>query len=92
MTALQSLCGIATLSSVVIAAGLATCGGSTRQEKVSDGVRAIARKAQRRVQRKFDHLADEKGKCAQVAVVAVAREQAGFLLAIARDPHIQATT
>ena len=56
-----------------------------RQEKVSDEVRAIARKAQRRLHRKFHHLAYEKGKSAQVAVVAVARELAGFLWAIGQQ-------
>ena len=61
-----------------------------RQEKVSDEVRAIARKAQRRLHRKFHHLVYEKGKNAKVAVVAVARELAGFLWAIAREPQLTA--
>jgi len=57
----------------------------TRNAIVSDEVRRIAWKAQRRLHRKFQHLVFEKGKAPQVAVVAVARELAGFLWAIGQE-------
>ena len=49
-----------------------------RNALVSDKVRQIAWKAQKRLHRKFHHLVYEKGKSPHVAVVAVARELAGF--------------
>jgi len=57
----------------------------TRNALVSDEVSKIAWKAQKRLHRKFHHLVHEKGKAPQVAVVAVARELAGFLWAIAQE-------
>ena len=62
-----------------------------RNAKVSDEVRAIARKAQKRLHRKFQHLIYEKGKPRQVAVIAVARELAGFLWAIGQEPALTRT-
>lgn len=62
-----------------------------RNTLVSPEVRKIAWKAQKRLQRKFHHLAYEKGKPPQVAVVAVARELAGFIWAIGQEPTLLAT-
>lgn len=62
-----------------------------RNALVSDAVRKIAWKAQKRLHRKFHHLVYEKGKPSQVAVVAVARELAGFLWAIAQEDQLAAT-
>jgi transposase len=148
ITALQSLRGIATISSVVIAAEIgdlrrfasagafmsfvglvpseSSSGGRTRRGTitktgnrhvrrilveaawhyfkpvqmsralrarnalVSDAVRKIAWKAQKRLHRKFHDLAYDKGKPPQVAVVAVARELAGFLWAIAQEEKLLA--
>jgi transposase len=56
-----------------------------RNALVSDEVSKVAWKAQKRLHRKFEHLVFEKGKAPQVAVVAVARELAGFLWAIAQE-------
>jgi len=61
-----------------------------RNAKVSDEVRKIAWKAQKRLHRKFRHLVYEKGKPSQVAVVAVARELAGFLWAIGQEEQLLA--
>ena len=61
-----------------------------RNAKVSDEVRQIAWKAQKRLHRKFHHLVYEKGKAPQVAVVAVARELAGFLWAIGQQRELLA--
>lgn len=63
----------------------------TRNAKVSDEVRKIAWKAQKRLHRKFHRLVYEKGKAPQVAVVAVARELAGFLWAIGQQEQLLAT-
>ena len=49
-----------------------------RNALVSDEVRRISWKAQKRLHRKFHHLVYEKGKSPQVAVVAVARELGGL--------------
>lgn len=62
-----------------------------RNALVSDAVRKIAWKAQKRLQRKFNHLVYEKGKPPQVAVVAVARELAGFLWAIGQESELLAS-
>ena len=59
-----------------------------RSAKVSDEVRKIAWKAQKRLHRKFQHLVYERDKPPQVAVVAVARELAGFLWAIAQGASL----
>lgn len=61
-----------------------------RNALVSDEVSKIAWKAQKRLHRKFQHLMLEKGKAPQVAVVAVARELAGFLWAIAQEDRLLA--
>ena len=61
-----------------------------RNAKVSDEVRAIAWKAQKRLYRKFRHLIHEKGKQRNVAVIAVARELAGFLWAIGQEQTLTA--
>lgn len=61
-----------------------------RNALVSDEVRGIAWKAQKRLHRKFHHLCYEKGKSPQVAVVAVARELAGFLWAIGQQKRLLA--
>lgn len=55
-----------------------------RREQVSEGVRSIAEKAERRLSRKFQHLT-QKGKRSQSVVTAVAREFVGFVWAIARE-------
>ena len=62
-----------------------------RNAQTSAAVQKIARRAQRRLHRKFHHLVHEKGKRPNVAVVAVARELAGFIWAIAREPELLAT-
>jgi len=62
-----------------------------RNAKVSDAVRKIAWKAQKRLHRKFQHLLYEKGKPSQVAVIAVARELAGFIWAIGQEGELTAT-
>lgn len=61
-----------------------------RNAKASDAVRTIAWKAQKRLHRKFHHLVYEKGKPSQVAVIAVARELAGFVWAIGREQRLTA--
>lgn len=61
-----------------------------RNALVSDEVRKIAWKAQKRLHRKFHHLIYEKGKPPQVAVIAVARELAGFLWAIGQERELLA--
>lgn len=61
-----------------------------RNAKVSDEVRAIAWKAQKRLHRKFQHLVFEKGKQRNVAAIAVARELAGFLWAIGQEQTLTA--
>ena len=61
-----------------------------RNALVSDEVRKIAWKAQKRLRRKFHHLVYEQGKPPQVAVVAVARELAGFLWAIGQERELLA--
>ena len=61
-----------------------------RNALVSDEVRKIAWKAQKRLHRKFHHMVYEKNKLSQVAVVAVARELAGFLWAIAQEDQLLA--
>ena len=61
-----------------------------RNAKVSDEVRKIAWKAQKRLHRKFRHMLYEKGKASQVAVIAVARELAGFIWAIGQEERLTA--
>ena len=61
-----------------------------RNQLVSEEVRKIAWRAQKRLHRKFHHLLYEKGKPPQVAVIAVARELAGFLWAIGQEPQLLA--
>jgi transposase len=61
-----------------------------RNKLVSDEVGRIAWKAQQRLHRKFHHLVYEKGKPSQVAVIAVARELAGFLWAIGQQERLLA--
>ncbi len=59
-----------------------------RNALVSNEVRAIAWKAQKRLHRKFHRPCYEKGKSPQVAVVAVALELAGFLWAIGQQERL----
>jgi transposase len=61
-----------------------------RQEAVSPAVRAIAQKAIRRLQTKFRDLMENKCKNGKVAVVAVARELAGFIWAIGQEEELLA--
>ena len=61
-----------------------------RNAKVSDAVRQIAWRAQKRLYRKFRHLAYDKGKSPQLAVTAVARELAGFVWAIGQQQQLLA--
>jgi len=61
-----------------------------RSQLVSDDVRTISWKAQKRLHRKFHHLVYEKGKPPQVAVIAVARELAGFIWAIGQEQKLLA--
>jgi transposase len=62
-----------------------------RNQRVSDRVREIAWKAQTRLHRKFGRLIYEKHKSPQVAVVALARELAGFLWAIGQEEQLLAS-
>ena len=62
-----------------------------RNAQVSGEVRQIAWQAQKRLHRKFKHLAYDKGKSPQLAVTAVARELAGFVWAIGRESNLLAT-
>ena len=55
-----------------------------RARDVSEPVRAIAWKAQKRLHGRYGRLV-HRGKVAQVAIVAVAREELGFLWAIGRQ-------
>lgn len=56
-----------------------------RQQCVTAPIRAIALKAQTRLHRRYEYLTTKKGKPAQVAVTAVARELLGFIWAISRQ-------
>jgi transposase len=58
-----------------------------RSSTVAAGVRAIAWKAQARLFRRMGRLLD-RGKTPQKAVVALARELAGFVWAIAQEPTL----
>jgi transposase len=62
-----------------------------RNQLVSDQVRQIAWKAQTRLHRKFRRLIYEKHKSPQVAIVALARELAGFLWAIGQEEQLLAS-
>lgn len=62
-----------------------------RQEQVSPEVREIAKTAIKRLQKKFRHLLEEKCKNAKLAVVAIARELAGFIWAIGQEDKLLAT-
>lgn len=59
-----------------------------RQAGVAADTIAIAWKAQQRLYRRFQDL-QNAGKPAQKVVVALARELAGFLWAVATQPHLQ---
>lgn len=60
-----------------------------RNQGVAEGVRAIAWKAQKRLNNRYYQLA-RKGKNPQKAVVAVARELAGFLWAVGQQTQLLA--
>jgi transposase len=60
-----------------------------RNEGVAPEVQAIAWKAQQRLHRRYGRL-QRRGKCRQQVVTAVARELAGFVWAIARQPALVA--
>jgi len=60
-----------------------------RNKPVSDGVRQIAWKAQKRLHRRMYHLI-HNGKNKKTAVIAVARELAGFIWAVAQEPELLA--
>ena len=62
-----------------------------RNAHVSDEVRKIAWHAQKRLHRKFKHLAFEKGKSSQLSATAVARELAGFVWAIGQQSNLLTT-
>ena len=59
----------------------------SRNALVSEEVRKIAWQAQKRLHRKYRHLAWEKGKAPQLVATALARELAGFVWAIGRQPN-----
>ena len=61
-----------------------------RNAKVSEEVRKIAWRAQKRLHRKYEHLVYSKGKLKKVAVIAVARELAGFIWAIGQERQLTA--
>jgi transposase len=58
-----------------------------RRKRCPEKVQRIARKAQERLHRKFWRMVN-KGKRSQVAVMAVARELAGFVWGIARESRM----
>lgn len=60
-----------------------------RQEGLPASVQAIAWKAQIRLHKKYRHLILDKGKSAQVAITAVARELLGFVWAAACEVERQ---
>lgn len=60
-----------------------------RNEGVADGVRQIAWRAQNRLHQRLGRLR-MRGKCSQKAVVAVARELAGFIWAIGQEEQLLA--
>lgn len=62
-----------------------------RLDAVSPEVRQISLQAIRRLQSKFRHLLHDKKKNSQVAVVAVARELAGFIWAIGQQQNLIAS-
>jgi transposase len=55
-----------------------------RNQGVAEGVRRIAWEAQKRLHKRFYHLI-KKGKASQKAVIATARELAGFIWAVGRE-------
>jgi transposase len=59
-----------------------------RGRDASEAVRAIAWKAQKRLYSRYHRLVT-KGKVAQVAITAVAREELGFIWAIARQVMVE---
>ncbi|MEA1938688.1 MAG: IS110 family transposase [Pseudomonadota bacterium] len=61
-----------------------------RNKPVADGVRRIAWEAQKRLHKRMFHLI-YKGKNNKTAVIAVARELAGFIWAVAQEPKLLAT-
>src|SRR5262249_37030722 len=62
---------------------------NARRRLVSEEVRTIAERAERRLHRRFQRLV-ERGKVSQKAITAVARELAGFVWAIAREEKLLA--
>jgi hypothetical protein len=60
-----------------------------RQEGVAPEVIRIANAAQKRLYKRLLHLTN-KGKCRQKAVVAIARELAGFLWAVGQQEQLLA--
>ena len=61
-----------------------------RNQFVADGVRRLAWKARKRLHQRMYHLT-LKGKNNKTAVIAVARELAGFIWAVAQEPKLLAT-
>jgi len=61
-----------------------------RNRPVAEGVRRIAWEAQKRLHRRLFHLI-HKGKNSKAAVIAVARELAGFVWSVAQEPELLAT-
>ena len=61
-----------------------------RNAKVSEPVRQIAWKAQKRLYRKFRRMVYERGKSPQLAVAAMARELMGFVWAIGQEKQLLA--
>lgn len=57
-----------------------------RNEGVAEGVRNIAWKAQHRLRRRYQRM-QGRGKNKQQTVTAIARELAGFVWAIGREPR-----
>ena len=61
-----------------------------RRRPLSDPVRSIAEKAERRLHRRLNRMI-RRGKLQNVAITAVARELAGFVWAIAQEEELLAT-
>ena len=64
---------------------------AARRAALSPAVAQMAQRAQDRLHRKFGRLVS-RGKASQVAVVATARELAGFAWAIARAARAEAAS
>ncbi len=59
-----------------------------RNKPVADSVRRIGWEAQKRLHQRMYHLIYKGGKNKKTAVIAVARELAGFVWSVAQEPEL----